>query len=115
IASGGWFGVGLGEGRFKWGYLPAAHNDFIFAVVAEELGVAGCLLLLALFGLLFWTGLRVARRSTTAFRRLAAAGVIALLAGQATINIAGVVGLAPVTGLPLPLISDGGTALVVTL
>lgn len=115
IASGGWFGVGLGEGRFKWGYLPAAHNDFIFAVIGEELGVVGCLLVLALFGVLTWTGLRIARRVTTAFRRLAAAGVVALVAGQVIINIAGVAGLVPVTGLPLPMISDGGTAIVVTL
>jgi len=115
IANGGWFGVGLGEGRLKWGWLPNGHNDFIFAVIAEELGVVGCLAVLTLFGLLAYTGLRIARRCTNPFRRLVAAGVTALIAGQATINIAGVVGLMPVTGLPLPLISDGGSALVVTL
>jgi cell division protein FtsW len=115
IANGGWFGVGLGEGRLKWGWLPNGHNDFIFAVIAEELGVAGCLAVLFLFVVLTYTGLRIARRCTNPYRRLVAAGVTALIAGQATINIAGVVGLAPVTGLPLPLISDGGSALVVTL
>jgi cell division protein FtsW len=115
IANGGWFGVGLGEGRLKWGWLPNGHNDFIFAVIAEELGVVGCLVVLGLFGVLAYTGLRIARRCTNPFRRLVAAGVTALIAGQATINIAGVVGLMPVTGLPLPLISDGGSALVVTL
>jgi cell division protein FtsW len=115
IANGGWFGVGLGEGRLKWGWLPNGHNDFIFAVIAEELGVIGCLVVLGLFGVLAYTGLRIARRVTNPFRRLVAAGVIVLIAGQATINIGGVVGLVPVTGLPLPLISDGGSALVVTL
>lgn len=115
IANGGWFGVGIGEGRLKWGWLPNGHNDFIFAVIAEELGVMGCLVVLTLFGVLAYTGLRIARRCTNPFRRLVAAGVTALIAGQATINIAGVVGLMPVTGLPLPLISDGGSALVVTM
>jgi cell division protein FtsW len=115
IANGRWFGVGLGEGRLKWGWLPNGHNDFIFAVIAEELGVIGCLVVLGLFGVLAYTGLRIARRVTNPFRRLVAAGVTALIAGQATINIGGVVGLVPVTGLPLPLISDGGSALVVTL
>jgi cell division protein FtsW len=115
IANGGWFGVGLGEGRLKWGWLPNGHNDFIFAVIAEELGVVGCLVVLGLFAALTYTGLRIARRVTNPFRRLAAAGVTTLIAGQATINIAGVVGLLPVTGLPLPLISAGGSAMIVTL
>lgn len=115
IANGGWFGVGLGEGRLKWGWLPNGHNDFIFAVIAEELGVIGCLVVLTLFGVLAYTGLRIARRCAHPFRRYVAAGATALIAGQATINLAGVVGLMPVTGLPLPLISDGGSALVVTL
>ena len=115
IANGGWFGVGLGEGKLKWGWLPNGHNDFIFAVIAEELGVVGCLIVLGLFSVLAYTGLRIARRVTNPYRRLIAAGVTALIAAQATINIAGVVGLMPVTGLPLPLISDGGSALVVTM
>jgi cell division protein FtsW len=115
IADGGWFGVGLGEARLKWGWLPNGHNDFIFAVIAEELGLVGCLAVLALFALLAYAGLRIARRVGHPFRRLVAAGVTTLIAGQATLNIAGVVGLVPVTGLPLPLISDGGSALVITL
>lgn len=115
IANGRWFGVGLGEGRLKWGWLPNGHNDSIFAVIAEELGVVGCLVVLGLFSVLAFTGLRIARRVSHPFRRFVAAGVTTLIAGQATINIAGVVGLIPVTGLPLPLISDGGSALVATL
>nr|WP_277605941.1 putative lipid II flippase FtsW [Glycomyces sp. L485] len=115
IADGGWFGVGLGESRQKWEWLPNGHNDFIFALIAEELGVVGCLVILALFGVLVYTGFRIARRSVDPFRKLVAAGVTIWLAGQAFINIGGVLGLIPITGVPLPFISDGGTALVVVL
>jgi cell division protein FtsW len=115
IADGGWFGVGLGEGRLKWGWLPNGHNDFIFAVIADELGVVGCFVVLALLSVLAYTGLRIARRVDDPFRRMVAAGITIWLVGQATINIGGVVGLLPITGLPLPFISDGGSALVVTL
>jgi cell division protein FtsW len=115
IADGGWFGVGLGEGRLKWGWLPNGHNDFIFAVLAEELGVVGCFVVLALLCVFAYTGLRIARRVDDPFRRLVAAGITIWLVGQATINIGGVVGLLPITGLPLPFISDGGSALIVTL
>jgi cell division protein FtsW len=115
IADGGWFGVGLGEGRLKWGWLPNGHNDFIFAVIAEELGVVGCFVVLGLFAVLAYTGLRIARRVTDPYRRMVAAAVTVWLVGQATINIGGVVGLLPITGLPLPFISAGGSALVVTL
>lgn len=115
ISNGGWFGVGLGRARLKWGWLPNGHNDFIFAVIAEELGVVGCLVVLGLFAVLAYTGLRIARRVPGTFRRLVAAGITVWLAGQATINLGGVVGLLPITGLPLPLISDGGSALVVTM
>ena len=115
IADGGWFGVGLGEGRLKWGWLPNGHNDFIFAVIADELGVVGCFVVLALLSVFAYTGLRIARRVDDPFRRLVAAGITIWLVGQATINIGGVVGLLPITGLPLPFISDGGSALIVTL
>jgi cell division protein FtsW len=115
IADGGWFGVGLGNSSLKWDWLPNAHNDFIFAVIAEELGVVGCLVVLALFAVLTYTGLRIARRVGHPFRRLAAAGAVTWLVSQAVINLGGVVGLLPITGLPLPFISDGGSALVVTL
>ncbi|WP_213454013.1 FtsW/RodA/SpoVE family cell cycle protein [Rhizomonospora bruguierae] len=115
IADGGWFGAGLGRGSLKWDYLPEAHNDFIFAVIAEELGVVGCAVVLALLAVLTYTGFRIARRVGDPFRRLAAASATTWLVGQAVINIGGVVGLLPITGLPLPFISDGGSALVVTL
>ncbi|SCG37681.1 cell division-specific peptidoglycan biosynthesis regulator FtsW [Micromonospora halophytica] len=115
IEHGGWFGVGLGKSSAKFGWLPAAHNDFIFAVIAEELGVVGCTVILVLFAVLAYTGLRIARRVEDPFRRLAAAAITAWLAGQAVINIGGVIGLLPLTGVPLPFISDGGSALVVTL
>jgi cell division protein FtsW len=104
IANGGWFGVGLGQGRMKWGRLPNGHNDFIFAVVV-----------ITLFAVLAYTGLRIARRVEHPYRRLVAAGIVCWLVGQATINIGGVIGIMPITGLPLPFISDGGTALVVAL
>ncbi len=115
IADGGWFGVGLGEGRLKWGWLPNGHNDFIFAVIAEELGVVGCFVVLGLLAVLAYTGLRIGRRIGDPFRRMVAAAITTWLVGQATINIGGVVGLLPITGVPLPLISAGGSALVVTL
>ncbi|MFY1637525.1 FtsW/RodA/SpoVE family cell cycle protein [Solwaraspora sp. WMMB335] len=115
IANGGWFGEGLGSSRLKWGYLPQAEDDFIFAIVAEELGVVGCFVVLALFAVLAYTGLRIARRVDDPFRRLAAAAAATWLISQAVINIGGVVGLLPITGIPLPFISAGGSALVVTL
>ncbi|HWB37253.1 MAG TPA: putative lipid II flippase FtsW [Rugosimonospora sp.] len=115
IADGGWFGVGLGEGRLKWGWLPNGHNDFIFAVIAEELGVVGCFVVLALLAVLAYTGLRIARRVDDPFRRMVGAGITVWLVGQAAINIGGVIGVLPITGLPLPFISDGGSALVVTM
>ncbi|WP_433208790.1 FtsW/RodA/SpoVE family cell cycle protein [Dactylosporangium sp. CS-047395] len=115
VSDGGWFGVGLGQGQLKWGRLPNAHNDFIFAIIAEELGVVGCMVVLLLFGMLTYTGLRIARRVEDPFRRLVAAAITIWFVGQAIINIGGVVGLMPITGLPLPFISDGGSALVVAL
>ncbi|MEW2377753.1 putative peptidoglycan glycosyltransferase FtsW [Micromonospora sp. NPDC047812] len=115
IEHGGWFGVGLGKSSFKFGWLPEAHNDFIFAILAEELGVVGCAVVLSLFAVLAYTGLRIARRVDDPFRRLAAAAATTWLVSQAVINIGGVVGLLPITGLPLPFISDGGSALVITL
>jgi cell division protein FtsW len=115
IYEGGWFGVGLGKSALKWNWLPAPDNDFIFAVIAEELGVVGCAVVLALFAVLAYTGFRIARRVEDPFRRLAATAITTWIVAQAVINIGGVVGLLPITGLPLPFISDGGSALVVTL
>lgn len=115
IYEGGWFGVGLGKSALKWDWLPQSDNDFIFAIFAEELGVVGCFVVLALLSVLAYTGFRIARRVDDPFRRLAATGITTWLVAQAVINIGGVVGLLPITGLPLPFISAGGSALVVTL
>jgi cell division protein FtsW len=115
VASGGWFGTGLGEGRAKWQYLPHADTDFIFAIIGEELGLIGTLVVLGLFGLLAYAGLRIARRVKDSFMRLAAAGVTAWLVVQAVVNIGTVIGVLPITGIPLPLVSYGGSALIPTL
>ncbi|MGH4019568.1 MAG: putative lipid II flippase FtsW, partial [Pseudonocardiaceae bacterium] len=110
LADGGWWGVGLGQGSAKWDYLPNAHNDFIFAIIGEELGFLGCLVVLLLFGILAYVGLRIAARNTDPWIKIVAATLTTWLVGQAAINIGYVVGLLPVTGLPLPLISSGGTS-----
>ncbi|GAA4545980.1 putative lipid II flippase FtsW [Pseudonocardia xishanensis] len=115
LADGGLFGVGLGQGRAKWDYLPNAHNDFIFAIIGEELGMVGAFAVLGLFATLAYTGLRIARRSNDPWLRLVTATSTAWLVIQAAINIGYVVGLLPVTGLQLPLISSGGTSMVVTM
>jgi len=114
LASGGVFGVGLGQGTSKYGWVPNANSDFVFAIIGEELGLIGCLAVLLLFGLLAYTGMRLVRRSVDPFARLAAGGATIWLSGQAVINIGYVTGLLPVTGIPLPLISAGGTSLLVT-
>ncbi|SNR65194.1 putative lipid II flippase FtsW [Actinomadura mexicana] len=115
VASGGLFGTGLGEGRAKWDYLPHAETDFIFAIVGEEFGLVGTLVVLGLFGLLTYAGLRIARRVKDPFTRLAAAGATAWLVVQAIVNIGAVIGVLPITGIPLPLVSYGGSALIPTL
>ncbi|MGY0230771.1 FtsW/RodA/SpoVE family cell cycle protein [Longispora urticae] len=115
ISNGGWFGVGLGAGSQKWGYLPESANDFIYAVIAEELGVVGCMVVLALFAVLTYAGLRIARRVTDPFRRLAAGAATIWLSGQAILNIGVVIGLIPITGITLPFISAGGSSLVVSV
>jgi cell division protein FtsW len=115
LASGGWWGVGLGGSKEKWGSLPEAHTDFIFAIIGEELGLLGTLAVLALFGLIGYAGLRVALESTEPFVRYAAAGVTAWIIVQALVNIGAVLGLLPITGVPLPLVSYGGSALVPTM
>jgi cell division protein FtsW len=115
IGSGGWLGTGLGTSRAKWDFLPNAHSDFIFAVIGEELGLIGALVVLAAFGLLIYAGIRIAVHATDRFGRLLAAGVIAWIGLQTVINLGAVTGLLPITGVPLPLVSFGGTALVVTL
>ena len=115
LANGGIFGDGLGQGTAKWNYLPNAHNDFIFAIIGEELGLVGALGLLALFGLFAYTGMRIARRSADPFLRLLTATTTMWVIGQAFINIGYVIGLLPVTGMQLPLISAGGTSTATTL
>jgi cell division protein FtsW len=115
IGSGGVNGVGLGAGRAKWFFLPNAHTDFIFAIIGEELGFIGCLLVLGLFVGLGLVGLRVARRAPDRFGMLIATGVTAWIVGQAAINLGAVVGLLPVSGVPLPFLSVGGTSLVITM
>lgn len=115
LANGGVFGDGLGQGTAKWNYLPNAHNDFIFAVVGEELGLVGAFGLLALFGLFAYTGMRIARRSADPFLRLLTATAAMWVIGQVFINVGYVIGLLPVTGIQLPLISAGGTSTATTL
>ncbi|TRW79150.1 putative lipid II flippase FtsW [Mycolicibacterium sp. 018/SC-01/001] len=115
LANGGVFGDGLGQGTAKWNYLPNAHNDFIFAIVGEELGFVGAAGLLCLFGLFAYTGMRIARRSADPFLRLLTATATLWVLSQVFINVGYVVGLLPVTGLQLPLISAGGTSTATTL
>ena len=116
LSSGGWFGLGLGASREKWsGGLPNAHTDFVFAIIGEELGLLGTIAVLVLFATLTYAGVRIAKRTTDPFARLAATGVTAWLAAQALINMGAVVGLVPITGIPLPLISFGGSALIPTM
>jgi cell division protein FtsW len=115
IGSGGWLGTGLGTSRAKWDFLPNAHSDFIYAVIGEELGLVGALAVLIAFGILIYAGVRIAMHARGTFERLLAAGVIGWIGLQAIVNMGAVTGLLPITGVPLPLVSFGGTALVVTL
>ncbi|WP_069167370.1 putative lipid II flippase FtsW [Nocardia altamirensis] len=115
LADGGIWGRGLGQSRAKWSYLPNSHNDFIFAIIGEELGFLGCALVLGLFALFVYTGLRIASRSVDPFLRLLTATATTWITVQALINIGYVVGLLPVTGLQLPLVSAGGSSLAITL
>jgi cell division protein FtsW len=115
LGSGGPFGVGLGHGVAKVNYLPEAHTDMILGVIGEELGLVGVAAVLAAFVAFAWAGLRVALVCKDPFGKRLAVGVVALVSGQAAINLAAVLGLAPLTGIPLPFISYGGSSLVVTL
>jgi cell division protein FtsW len=115
LGSGGWTGVGLGASRQKWDYLPNAHSDFIFAIIGEELGLLGALFVLAMFVVMIFAGVRIAMRAPDTFGRLLAAGVTGWIGLQTIVNLGAVTGLLPITGVPLPLVSFGGTALVVTL
>lgn len=115
LASGGFTGLGLGASRQKWSYLPEAHNDFIFAIIGEELGLVGTLSVLGLFGVLAYAMTRVISRHPDPFVKIATAGIMAWIVGQALINIGVVIGALPVIGVPLPLVSAGGSALVSTM
>ncbi len=115
MGRGGWFGMGLGQSTAKYGWLPNASSDFIFAIIGEELGLVGTGLVLMLFAVLAYTGLRIARRNVDPFIKITAAAATVWLVGQAAVNIGYVVGLLPVTGIPLPMISTGGTSLVITM
>jgi cell division protein FtsW len=115
IGSGGLFGVGLGESVQKASYLPEAHTDMIAAVIGEELGLAGMFVLIGLFGMFGYAGFRAAHRARDRFGKLLAAGLTSLIMGQAALNLFAVLGLAPLTGVPLPFVSYGGTSLVMTL
>lgn len=112
LGTGGFWGVGLGASREKWGSLPEAHTDFIFPVIGEELGLFGSLAVLVLFGLLAYAIFRLCRNTNDPFVRLASAGVGSWIVVQAVVNIGAVLGILPITGVPLPLVSYGGTALL---
>jgi cell division protein FtsW len=115
LGSGHLYGLGLGGGREKWGLLPNAHTDFIFSVIGEEGGLVGTLVVVALFGALAWYGLRAASRAPDRFGGLVAVAATCWITSQAVINIGAVIGVLPVTGIPLPFISFGGSSLVITL
>ena len=115
LTSGGLFGVGLGASRQKWLYVPNAHTDFIYAIIGEELGLLGMLIVVVLFGLLMFAGIRIALRAPDAFGRLLAAGITGWFGAQALMNLGAVTGLMPITGIPLPFVSFGGSSLVVSL
>ncbi len=115
VGSGGIFGVGLGAGREKWGWVPESTNDFIFAIIGEELGLVGTLCVTFLYGGLAFAGLRIARRVPDTFARLAATAITVWIVIQAVVNIGVVIGIVPVVGVPLPLVSAGLSSLLVTL
>jgi cell division protein FtsW len=115
LGSGGLFGVGLGASRQKWMYIPNAHTDFIFSILGEELGLLGELVVLAMFVVLLYSGFRIATRVTDTFGRLLATGIVAWLGLQTLVNLGAVTGVLPVTGVPLPFVSFGGSSLIVTL
>ncbi len=115
IGSGGLFGVGLGQSRQKYLYIPEPHNDFIFAIIAEELGFVGCTIIIALFALFIWRGILIAMKAPDSFGSLLAIGITSLVGIQAIINIAVVTSSMPATGMSLPFFSYGGTALLILL
>jgi cell division protein FtsW len=115
LADGGLLGDGLGQGAAQWSYLPNASNDFVFAILGEELGLVGSVAVLGLFALLGWVGLRIAARTVDPWNRVVVATLTVWLVAQAVINVGYVLGLLPVTGITLPLISAGGSSVIVSM
>jgi cell division protein FtsW len=115
IGSGGLFGVGLGESKQKYLYISQPQNDFIFAVLAEELGFIGCVVVIALFAILIWRGILIAIKAPDTFGSLVASGITVLIGIQAIMNIAVVTSSMPVTGISLPFLSYGGSSLLILL
>lgn len=115
LGTGGWFGVGLGASRARWSFLPNAHTDFIFAIIGEETGLIGAGLVIVLFAFFAAVGIRIALTAPDMFGRLLAVGIVAWLSFQALVNVGGVVAVLPITGVPLPFVSSGGNAMIVSL
>ncbi len=115
VASGGVSGTGLGASRAKWGFLPEAHTDFVFAIIGEELGLIGSLMVVAIFAAMIWCGLTIASGASDTFGTMVAIGVTAWFAVQAFVNVGAVLGLLPITGVPLPFVSFGGSSLLTTM
>ena len=115
LGTGSWFGVGLGASRARWSFLPNAHTDFIFSIIGEETGLAGSMAVVALFVLFAFVGTKLAMNAPDRFGRLLAIGIVAWLSAQALVNIGGVVRVLPITGVPLPFVSSGGSAMIVNL
>ena len=115
LGSGHLVGSGLGGGQAQWGFLPNAHTDFIFSVIGEQLGIVGALFVLALLGGFMWLGIRAAVQSADRFGALVSLGLVAWVGAETLINVGAVVGVLPVTGIPLPFISFGGSSLVITM
>jgi cell division protein FtsW len=115
LAAGGVFGAGLGNSKMKWSWIPEVENDFIFAVIGEELGLVGAMVVIGMFALLIASLIRVMLRSQTTFARVTTLGVVIWILSQSAVNIAVVLGILPVLGVPLPLISAGGSSLIATL
>jgi cell division protein FtsW len=115
IANGGWSGTGIGSGTSKWGYVPLAYSDFIFAVIAEELGILGTILVIGGFLLLVFFGIQIALSASDMHGAFIAGGISAWFGIQAIVNIGGVVGMMPMTGLTLPFLSYGGSSMIASL
>jgi len=115
LGSGGWWGVGLGASREKWGILPEAHTDFIFAIIGEELGLVGTITVLLVFAALLLGAVRIALLTDDLFVRFASGAIVVWIGVQMIINIGGVLTVLPITGVPLPLVSYGGSALLTTM